>query len=213
MDEQKNNSTNSQKNNEGEIEAGLGRLKSAGKLKFESEDPAKKDTLESKMPSRFPTSEETFKKIEIPTAKHFQREDSSANEALHGKPGFVEDTLSPHSGHHSGPLGEKGTSIAQDDSIFGGGMGISRKNLKRRMKTDPEIKKAARITKLGLSPAERAGLVKEVFSPRLGQYISEKDLSRGIKKLNRELRSTQPSSDEHREIRKEIKFFKKIRGI
>jgi hypothetical protein len=183
------------------------------KFKSDKQGP-EKETLAFKMPSRSEDEEETpYKRIEIPVSKRL-REQIEADSGLHDKSEFMEDTLSSSSGHKNAPPDEKikETPIEQDDSLFGGKLGVSRRILRKKMIIDSEIKKAARMTKLGLTPSQRVNLVKEVFSPRLGTNISEKDLSKGIKKLNRQLRSTESSSKEHRLIRKEIKFFKRISG-
>lgn len=188
---------------EKELKEIAGRL---AKFKSDKQEPGK-ETLESRMPSR---DENAPIEIKIPSPKREKRE-QEADLDLHNRPDFVEDKLDLHSGRPSktaeGDI--KNISSEQEDSRFGG-IGISRKKLKHEMIVDPEIKKAARITRLGLSPSERAGLVKKVFTRTMGSNISEKDLDRGIHKLNRQLRSTAPSSEEHRLIRKEIKFFKKI---
>jgi hypothetical protein len=173
-------------------------------------------SIESKMSSRAENQKQDgHEKIEIPVAKRFSVQQAQANEPPLSKPGFMKDTLSPHSMHQNGPLSEVGKektpAIKQDDSIFGGA-GISRKTLKREMVTDPEIKKAARLTRLGLSSAERVGLVKEVFAPALGGNISKTDLKSGIKRLNRKMLGAK-DAETHAKIRKEIKFFKKIGGI
>jgi len=103
--------------------------------------------------------------------------------------------------------------VEKEKSIFGGETGVPRRTLKREMIVDSEIKKAARLTKLGLSPAERADLVKEVFPKVYGGNISKTDLKRSVKKLGKQMRGTNPSSSEHKVLRKEVKFFKKIGGI
>ncbi len=101
---------------------------------------------------------------------------------------------------------------ASDSSIFGGKPEISRRSLEHELRYDTKAWKAQREVGLNLSPAERAKLVKETFSPVYGRNISKSDLRFGISKLNRKLLDTK-SPTEHAKIRKEIKFFKKIGGI
>lgn len=101
----------------------------------------------------------------------------------------------------------------KDESIFGGQPEVSRMQLENKMRTDPKIWKAARDSKLNISPVERAKLVKEVFSQTYGRNISKTDLKWGIKKLNQKLVDSKDKPAEHEKIRKEIQFFKKIGGI
>jgi hypothetical protein len=115
-------------------------------------------------------------------------------------------------------VGQKNTTHNQangqeDESIFGGQPEVSRIKLENKMRTDPKIWRAARDSKLNISPVERAKLVKEVFSQTYGRNISKTDLKWGIKKLNQKLVDTKDKPAEHEKIRKEIKFFKKIGGI
>ena len=103
--------------------------------------------------------------------------------------------------------------VEESASIFGGKSEVSKLKLEHEMKTNPKAWQAAREAGLGLSPVERASLVKEVFSPAFyGSDISKSDLKLGIKKLNQKL-SGAKSPQEHAKIRKEIKFFKKIGDI
>jgi len=81
-DEDKTKSQQSEEN----IAKGLSSLKAAGKLKYEN--PAEKETLESKMPSRTPKSEEEdiYRKIEIPRAKGKEDNKTADSSIFKGRP-------------------------------------------------------------------------------------------------------------------------------
>jgi len=99
-----------------------------------------------------------------------------------------------------------------NESMFGG-MGISKRSLKKKLMFDPEVKKIARTMRLGLNPSERAELVKNVFTNRMGTNISEQDMERATRMLNRKFKSAEPSSEEHAKFRKELKFLKKLKDL
>jgi len=99
-----------------------------------------------------------------------------------------------------------------DQSIFKGQKEVSRIKLEYELRKDPKIWQASKQVGLNMSPAERAKLVKQVFSSALGRNISKTDLNQSIKKLNQKMLDTKDQT-QHAKIRKEIKFFKKIGGI
>jgi hypothetical protein len=96
--------------------------------------------------------------------------------------------------------------------FFGKDKEVSRIKLENRLRKDEKIWKATKQEGLNLSQAERAKLVKEVFSPVYGRNISKKDLVLSVKKLNQKLVGTKDAG-QHAKLRKEIKFFKKVGGI
>jgi hypothetical protein len=122
------------------------------------------------------------------------------------KPGILEEKLakgaSPSTAEDSG-----GESL-----LFGDKEEISRKELRRRLKKDADLRKAEKKSGLRMSRSESGKLEKEVFQSVLGRNISEKDLKYSVHKLSKKLRSTTDPA-EHAKLRKEIKFFKKIGGL
>ena len=107
---------------------------------------------------------------------------------------------------------EKPAESAPDNTMFEGKPEVSRTHLEHEMRNDSKIWQAQRAVGLNFTAAERAKLVKDVFSPFYGRNISKSDLRQSINKLGKKLLDTK-SSTEHAKIRKEIKFFKKIGGI
>jgi hypothetical protein len=184
-----------------------------GKLKVDQGE--KKDTLESKMPSRSEKKEEgnNRERIKIAVPKHFSTSGMASADFLAGSRKDDSADIS----HNSRPLVPpkkmpKGSQKNADSSMFEGESGVSRTKLEHGMKADPKIWQASRQSGLNLSPVERAKLMKEVFSPALGRNISKTDLQWSIKKLNQKMLSTK-DPQEHAKIRKEIAFFKNIANI
>ncbi|MBU2539666.1 hypothetical protein KJ786_00680 [Patescibacteria group bacterium] len=96
--------------------------------------------------------------------------------------------------------------------LFKGKSGICRGDLREALRKDPKVFKAQRETGLNLSRGERVKLEKKVFSPILGRNISKTDLKQSISKLCRELVASK-NPGQKKQLRKEIKFFKRIGGI
>jgi len=182
------------------IKEGLAKLKAEGR--------AEEETLESKMPSREEKTEEEkeaekFEPIKIPTPMHPSGEPESF---------AVSQDRANVVGAGNISIPQPKESGVADASMFGGKPEVSRIKLEHELRKDTKVWQAARQEGLTLSPAERAKLVKEVFSPTLGRNISKADLKLGIEKLNQKMLGAK-SSAEHAKLRKEIKFFKKIGGI
>lgn len=201
-----------------------------GELKADKSEG--KETLASKMPSREPADPNAkFERIKIPVAKRFDsgKKVGAMSSNLHTqKLVFEKDKIDAARKTLQSNLGttparpadmpeiklpvKSGQPAVKDETIFEGKPAVSRLELAREMRRDPKVWKAAVRSGLNLSPVERVNLAKEVLPPLLGRDISKTDLKWSIKKLNKQLLSTQ-NPQEHAKIRKEIKFFKKIGGI
>jgi len=97
-------------------------------------------------------------------------------------------------------------------SLFGDGQGLSRRELKNELRNNPEIWKEARSAGITAGRAGRAELVKDIPKVLKGN-ISKGDLKKTIKVLRQKLYSSGSSPQEHAKIRKEIKFFKKLKEL
>lgn len=128
-------------------------------------------------------------------------------EKLYEKPDFMKDELSVG-------VRQKGAKTAKSIAsiMFGEKKEISRSELRRKLRTDPEIWKAQKEARLNLKPSERVKLEKKFFSQIYGRDISKRDLMQNLKRMGKEWAST--SNIKRKEtLRKEIKFLKKIGGI
>lgn len=167
-------------------------------LKLKSANSANKNTLESKMPSRVEKPEDDFYKgIKVPQSSDFIAKQDKEN-AVAAKGGSR--------------TSKKEETKTKNSAIFKGSSEVSRTKLKHEMRTNPKIWQASKQAGLNLSPLERANLVKDVFPARLGKDISQADLRWSVKKLNRKLVS-EKNPVEHTQLRKKIKFIKKIGGL
>jgi hypothetical protein len=188
------------------------------------------NTMNSKMPSRFPKSEDdSHQGIKIKTSKDFKEEPVVANSGLHehalaydkekvkavqsnmqeNKKGFMEKMFGGKKTEANLKINKQ---VKDDGSIFSGEDEVSRIDLKHKLRLDPKIWEAQRQAGLTLSPVERAKLEKEVFAPVYGRNISKTDLKLSIKKLSQKMLD-EKDPVKHAKIRKEISFFKKIGGI
>ena len=207
------------------IQAGLDKLKTGN-----GKDD---DSLESKMPSRDGKEEDrdAHEKIRIPRPRHFSQISSFSSSAggeqiakEESKGSDKNANIAPHinaGGQQKVPgqpdvikMPSSQTQQAKlaETVFFGKDKEVSRIKLENRLRKDEKIWKATKQEGLNLSQAERAKLVKEVFSPVYGRNISKKDLVLSVKKLNQKLVGTKDAG-QHAKLRKEIKFFKKVGGI
>ena len=198
---------------------------SLGKLKGEMQEDDKRQKIDVPTPKRFQKNpavgygqsiitanqkpgsniDENWQEIKTPTSRR--------PVGGHGYQSGGSDFAGPDFGTSISELKQKEAKpVAPDSSMFGGKSEISRRSLEHELRYDPKVWKAQREVGLNLSPAERAKLVRETFSPVYGQNISKSDLRFSIDKLNRKLIGTKNPA-EHAKIRKEIKLFKKIGGI
>ncbi len=207
MEEKNTDSIKQQREKSGKnIAEGLSKLKS-------SIDSGKENTLESKMPSRG----DEHQGIRIPVPVRFSKDNQPeviTSSGLHGqelvyKKEQIEaarKTLQEQNKRVS-----QGPANSQDGSILGDGMGISRRDLEAQLRRNPKAWQAERQSGLTLGPSGRAKLLKDV--PKFyGTNISKSDLKGTVIELNRKLVSTK-DPQQHAQIRKEIKFFKKIGGL
>jgi len=191
-----------------------------------------KETISSKMPSLSGEDKseaaDIDKKIVIPVVKKFQTQPVKANVTPSSLKteniASVKNTFNksqtinkPETANNPAEIinekilkeNNKGN---ESSLMFGNKDEISRLELDRKLRRDPEIWKAQKDLRMNLTPMERVKLEKETFSSVYGKNISKKDLKVNIKKMGREWATT---SDMKRKevLRKELKFFKKIGGI
>lgn len=175
-----------------------------GLAKLKTDDSEKKETLESKMPSRTENQER------FPTPEAVLNMEGGQQDLPYMAQGFEKNGVVDAS--HTLPTQKIPENKSTDSSMFQGKPEVSRIKLAQELRADPKIWQASRQVGLNMSPVERAKLVKQVFSSAYGMNISKTDLRQGIRKLNQKMLGTKDLG-EHAKIRKEIKFFKKIGGI
>lgn len=104
------------------------------------------------------------------------------------------------------PIAKSQSSDEKD--LFGGKTEISREEMRKALKSN-EGYDAQRSVGLSLSEEGRAKLEKSVFPNIYGRNISKTDFKSAVRKLELKVKSSADSKSKE-ELRKEIKFFKKI---
>ena len=97
---------------------------------------------------------------------------------------------------------------SDEENLFGEKTEISREEMRKALKSN-EGYDAQRSVGLNLSEEGRAKLEKSVFPNIYGKNISKADLKSAVRKLEFKVKSSADSKSKE-ELRKEIKFFKKI---
>ncbi len=157
------------------------------------------------MPKIIPTGEKEVKiPVQIPVPTHSLNVEIGAMGPM--------NTMGSTAVDHKIPTQKIVENKIEDFSIFKGGDEISKVKLEQELRKNSKIWESQRQVGLTLSPAERADLVKKIFTPAQGRNISKADLRQSVRLLNKKLLGT-TNMAEHAKIRKEIKFFKKIGGI